>query len=460
MNELRFKRNPLLMKVHLSIGWMSVDLLMGMLALYCACLLTPYQNVVGEDFFYIKISFIYGITVMLASLVNSVPSPEKEHEVSVYGLLSAISVAIVVSYLLIVLFLYLSYNLVLGRIVSVSCIVISFLTLLLPRLALMHMLAELPYRIAIYGMRDRGQMLFKKLRELSRFEVVGYCDHRERKKVEGIADLGDIVRDGIGPLLDVGAELVVVCCEDKFSKTHEQFLLQLPLYGVEVLTVGAFEEMYFKKISLEYTNFHWHASSTSIDQYIKVKYAKRLMDILFSLIGLTLTLPFYPLIIAAIKIFSPGPVFFSQIRMGYRREEFLIYKFRTMTVDAEKNGAQWATKHDSRVTRIGRFLRRTRLDEIPQLWNVLKGDMSLVGPRPERPEMSDELIEDIPLFEKRCLVPPGVTGWAQIMYRYGSTKEDAKRKLEYDLYYIKHLSLKNDLQILFKTIPMMMKGSQ
>lgn len=180
---------------------------------------------------------------------------------------------------------------------------------------------------------------------------------------------------------------------------------------------------------------------------------KRLTDIIFSLIGLALFALMLPFLALAIRLDSPGPIFFSQTRLGLGGKPFRIVKLRSMVVDAERDGgAQWAQENDSRVTRFGRFLRRSRLDEIPQLLNVLRGEMSLIGPRPERPEFVDMLAREIPYYRARLAVKPGLTGWAQVRYRYGSTLEDALRKLQYDLYYIRRQSLLLDLIIAIKTI--------
>lgn len=187
---------------------------------------------------------------------------------------------------------------------------------------------------------------------------------------------------------------------------------------------------------------------------------KRGFDIIGAVTGLLLTLPIWPIIALAIRLESPGPILFRQIRGGLHGTCFEILKFRSMRQNAEQNGVQWAVKNDPRVTQQCKFLRLSRIDEIPQLWNVLRGDMALVGPRPERPEFVEELTEEIPFYGRRHMVPPGLTGWAQIRYRYGATKEDALRKLQFDLYYIRHLSPGFDFQIILKTIPMMMKGSR
>ncbi len=160
-----------------------------------------------------------------------------------------------------------------------------------------------------------------------------------------------------------------------------------------------------------------------------------------------------PFIILAIKIDSPGPFLFKQIRVGKNGKDFLAMKFRTMRQDAEKNGPQWALKDDPRVTRIGKFLRKFRIDEIPQLINVLKGEMSLIGPRPERPEFVSQLKKQIPFYEERLLVKPGLTGWAQVMGpAYGGSEKESLEKLQYDLFYIKNRSLGLDLSIALKTI--------
>jgi lipopolysaccharide/colanic/teichoic acid biosynthesis glycosyltransferase len=170
-------------------------------------------------------------------------------------------------------------------------------------------------------------------------------------------------------------------------------------------------------------------------------------------------LPVIPLVILAIKLDSRGPILYRQQRVGRNNVPFFVYKFRTMTQDAEaKTGAVWAEANDPRITRVGKFLRASRLDEIPQLWCVLRGDMAFVGPRPERPEFVEWLTKEIPYYPVRHVVRPGVTGWAQVRYKYGNTVEDAKEKLQYDLYYIKNISLGLDLLIMFQTVKTIILG--
>ena len=186
---------------------------------------------------------------------------------------------------------------------------------------------------------------------------------------------------------------------------------------------------------------------------------KRIYDVVFSSIGLILTAPLFPLLSVLIKLDSPGPVFFRQLRVGEGEVEFFVYKFRTMAQDAEKKtGAVWAQKNDPRVTRLGKFMRKTRLDEIPQLYNVLKGDMSFIGPRPERMAFVERLKETIPFYSTRHFVKPGVTGWAQVCYPYGASDEDALEKLRYDLFYIKNYSILLDFRIIVDTIRVVTSG--
>ena len=187
---------------------------------------------------------------------------------------------------------------------------------------------------------------------------------------------------------------------------------------------------------------------------------KRLVDTVAALVGLLVTLPLLPLIVLAIRLDSRGPAFYRQIRLGQNGRPFRIVKFRTMCNDAEADGARWATPNDARVTRLGRFLRKSRIDELPQLWNILTGDMSIVGPRPERPEFVEQLAEWIPHYRQRHLIKPGLTGWAQIHYGYGDSVDDAQRKLCYDLYYLKHRSVDFDFAIIIRTLGRFVFGAR
>ena len=207
------------------------------------------------------------------------------------------------------------------------------------------------------------------------------------------------------------------------------------------------------KVPLGAINQIWFLENLSEGKKRGYEIIKRMFDTVFAvIIGIISLIP-YPFIALVIKLSSPGPVFYKQKRLGQSGKIFEIIKFRTMHKDAEKEtGAVWTTDNDPRVTRAGRFLRKTRLDEIPQIWNILKGEMSFVGPRAERPEFHDLLQTNVPFYEERYLIKPGLSGWAQINFHYSSSIKDAAEKLKYDLYYIKNRSLLLDLGILLKTI--------
>ncbi|HEV2485792.1 MAG TPA: TIGR03013 family XrtA/PEP-CTERM system glycosyltransferase [Terracidiphilus sp.] len=245
---------------------------------------------------------------------------------------------------------------------------------------------------------------------------------------------------------------VIVAMEDRRGSMPVRELLDLKLRGVVIEDASFLIERLLGKLPLDGLNpsalIFTHGFNVKASQQI----VRRLVSILVSFVGLVLCLPIIPFIILAVRLSSPGPIFFRQTRVGLRGRPFSVIKFRTMRQDAEKNGAVWATKNDSRVTSLGRFMRKTRLDEIPQLWNVLRGEMGFVGPRPERPEFVQWLNTEIPFYELRHIIRPGITGWAQVRYRYGASLEETKQKLEYDLYYVKHLSIGLDLLIMFETI--------
>jgi exopolysaccharide biosynthesis polyprenyl glycosylphosphotransferase len=222
--------------------------------------------------------------------------------------------------------------------------------------------------------------------------------------------------------------------------------------GVEIDEVGNLLERLTGKMQLEGLRPSNLLFCEGFNMKQSLQLTQRLASTIIALVGLLLFLPFFPFVALAIKLSSKGPIFFSQTRVGLENETFMVHKFRTMAVDAEAKGARWATKDDPRVTRLGGFLRKTRIDEIPQLWNVLRGEMSFVGPRPERPEFTSWLAEEIPFYNLRHMVRPGLTGWAQVRYGYGATLAEAREKLAYDLYYLKHKSMGLDLLIMFETI--------
>jgi exopolysaccharide biosynthesis polyprenyl glycosylphosphotransferase len=230
-------------------------------------------------------------------------------------------------------------------------------------------------------------------------------------------------------------------------------LLDCKMRGMRILSLAAFHETYLGRIDIDRLTANDLLMTHGFTAGRMTEFVKRLSDIVIGCLMLILVLPLVGLIALAIKIDSPGPVFYRQQRVGQYDKRFTLFKFRSMRVDAEAGGkAVWARRHDSRITRIGRFIRATRIDELPQLVNVLRGEMSLVGPRPERPHFVDQLAHAIPFYAQRSYVKPGVTGWAQVNFPYGASVEDAREKLAYDLYYVKHRSMLLDALILLSTI--------
>ncbi|WP_437682790.1 TIGR03013 family XrtA/PEP-CTERM system glycosyltransferase [Sorangium sp. So ce131] len=249
-----------------------------------------------------------------------------------------------------------------------------------------------------------------------------------------------------------GISAVIVATSDRRGAFPLEELLELKLRGVGIEEGMDFYERATGKIFVRELRPSQIIFSHGFSVRRRTLVAKRAFDVVCAALGLVLALPLMAVTAALVKLDSRGPALYSQVRTGALGRPFRIHKLRSMRIDAEKNGAAWATEDDPRVTRVGRFIRKTRIDELPQLWNVLVGEMSMVGPRPERPEFIDLLEQQIPYFRQRLCVKPGVTGHAQVRCRYGASAEDALEKLQYDLYYIKRMSLWFDISILVDTV--------
>jgi sugar transferase (PEP-CTERM system associated) len=248
-------------------------------------------------------------------------------------------------------------------------------------------------------------------------------------------------------------DIVVVAQIDRRGCFPTKALLECRLRGIRVEDWPTFYEKATGKILVTAVRPSWLIFSDGFVKTTRTEIVKRLFDITVSVIGLALAAPIMAVVALAIKIESSGPMLYRQSRLGQNGCVFILNKFRSMRQDAEKHtGPVWTTAKDTRITRVGAVLRRTRLDELPQLINVLVGHMSFIGPRPERPEFVTKLQKTIPFYMERLAVKPGITGWAQVRYQYGSSVEDAVEKLQYDLYYIKNLSLFLDLLIVLNTV--------
>lgn len=312
-------------------------------------------------------------------------------------------------------------------------------------------LPALRERIYLLGNGPRASRLVEALRTRGELgmDVVGWA---------GETGIEAMTREALSTnLLEMSrareVDRVIVALSDRRGTMPVGELLDLRLRGVRVEDGTAMLEKFYGLIEIDELYPSWLIFGEGFRRSFLNRAMRRAISTLFSLTLLLIALPLIPLIILLVRISSPGPILYRQKRVGLNGVVFDCYKFRTMRADAEADsGATWASDEDPRITKIGHYLRKMRLDEIPQLWNVLKGDMGLVGPRPERPEFVNRLATEIPYYGMRHLIRPGITGWAQINFGYGASVEDAKEKLRYDLYYIKNGSLAIDLLIIFRTI--------
>jgi sugar transferase (PEP-CTERM system associated) len=311
-------------------------------------------------------------------------------------------------------------------------------------------------RLYVLGTGERAERLVRGLRERSALgmEVVGWTGD-----VEGELTRDNVASHLLGLARGKGLHRVIVAMPDRRGTLPVEELLDLRLEGVKVEEATSWLERISGKIEVEQLYPSWLIFAEGFRFSSFFRLVRRTLNFSFALAGLVVSLPLLPFIVLAVKLDSSGPVLYRQQRVGRRGGIFHCYKFRTMREDAEADsGATWALDDDPRITRVGRFLRASRLDEIPQLWCVLKGDMHFVGPRPERPEFVEWLSKEIPYYGVRHVVRPGITGWAQVQYKYGNTLGDAREKLQYDLFYIKNASLGLDLLIVFHTIKICLLG--
>lgn len=307
-------------------------------------------------------------------------------------------------------------------------------------------------KILFIGENSYTKDLLESIKNDDQYKLMGFLKDEKDETLKKIV-LKMCAVGKIDIIVDFGEELL------KDSKLVD-ILLQYKLNGLQFYNYLEFYEMYENKLPVSHLSSKWFLENSGFEIYYNNfnLRAKRLLDLIFAIIIGICTLPLMLLAAIIVKLESKGPIFFVQERIGEGNKKFNIVKFRSMTTDAEKNGPQWASKNDNRVTRWGKIMRATRIDELPQLWNVLRGEMSFVGPRPEREYFIQQLEKEIPYYNLRHTVKPGLTGWAQVMYPYGASVEDAYRKLQYDLYYIKHHDIIFDIKVLLKTITIVIFG--
>lgn len=353
----------------------------------------------------------------------------------------------------------------LGRGVLFLAVLLSFLIISVVRILFKKVVSEnsLWTRILVLGAGENADLIRNAVSagEIKGINIVAYVIMPGDKEVSA-SDCISLDKPLIAYVEELDIDEVVIAVDDRRSQNiPAKELIECRMSGVNVLDLVNFFERRAGKIRLDMVNPSWFYLSEGFYVGTFRAVGKRVLDVLIVLLLLPIGLPFMLLVSLAIIIESGGrgPVLYSQTRIKQNGLPFQIYKFRSMATDAEKDGvARWASKNDSRITRVGSIIRKGRLDELPQLFNVLKGDMSFVGPRPERPEFVEKLSESIPYYEERHRVKPGLTGWAQVCYSYGDTHEDSIQKLQYDLYYVKNYSALLDMLILLQTAEVVMLG--
>lgn len=296
------------------------------------------------------------------------------------------------------------------------------------------------------------------------YDIRGILAHPgEKAHIQGKGEDDIPVRQGFDRLCDLAraeeVSSIIVALDDKRGFMPYRELLDCKVHGLTVIDGESFYERITGKLLVEKINPSWLIFSEGFRKSVFSRFLKRMMGLVTATVMMALLFPVMALVAALIKLESSGPAIFSQERVGEDGRIFMLHKFRSMREDAEEEtGPVWAAEDDPRITRVGRIIRKLRIDELPQLWNVLKGDMSFVGPRPERPFFVERLRNIVPYYDERFTVKPGLTGWAQVMYAYGATEEDAVEKLKYDLYYIKNMSLVLDLIVIFHTVKIVLLG--
>jgi len=381
---------------------------------------------------------------------------------------SALVRALIISGIVSIAFFYLAPNFASGEITPKTNLflnVLVFMVLFYFWRYLFNVIAgslKLKTNLAIVGYNPQAIDLAKEIIKnpqlgyklkiiIKNHEKIDKMDLPEIKIVEGVPNLKDI-------LIQEKISVAVVVPEIYDSPALIQNLFECIKYKIDFINLSEFYEKITQKVPLNAINQVWFLENISQGEKSFYELTKRIFDLVAALILFFVSFPLWIIITIIIKLESPGPIFYQQTRIGRGGKPFTLVKFRSMIKDAEKEGPKMAQENDPRVTKFGRFLRKTRLDELPQVWNIIKGEMSFVGPRAERPEFHQELKTKIPFYQERYLIKPGLSGWAQIKYGYTSSLEDNFEKVQYDLYYIKNRSFSLDLSIILKTINIILRG--
>lgn len=407
-------------------------------------------------------AFVFSV-VMVSSLI-AMGAYRREAVPSFAGMVIKVASALVLGMLPLVFLYYFAPLFFLGRGALAFAVVVSFVLIVATRFVFDRVADQERFksRALVLGTGTRADMIRKAVAdgELGGLDIVGFV---QLDGEPGTSDKGNVIlgnRALVDLVSDADVDQIVVAVDDRRKALPVRDILDCKMSGIGVVDLLTFFERETGKVLLPILNPSWLFLSDGFRLNALRRLSKRVFDLAWVSLILPIALPLILLVALAVFMESGGrgPIFYRQTRVGENGRLFQIAKFRSMRVDAESDGPRWASANDSRVTAVGSFIRRTRLDELPQLYNILKGEMSFVGPRPERPEFTRQLRNSIPYYAERHRVKPGLTGWAQIRYPYGASEDDAVKKLEYDLYYVKNYSIFLDLLIMFQTAEVVLTG--
>ncbi len=446
-------------------SWFTVDLLLGFGAVYLAYAFTPYSRMLRSGgvphLSQFSASIWYAVLFAVTCHIFGLHNPLQPRQFWPLLIRAVGSAFLALGALAFLVFAVLYHQI--GRYILAQSAGYAALGAILIRTVVWRKGRESRQRLLLIGAGRAGQQVKEFIQRAGvPFDVIAFVDHKPELTGQ---TLGNNAVLGTQQSLaehcrNLRVDEVIACVGGKITEESMKQLMDCLELGVRVSDFANFIERNFYQVPVENIRGEWFLQANLELSHPAYVIAKRGTDIAIAVLGLVVLSPGLLLAALAIKLESRGPIFYSQVRCGLHNRAFRIWKLRSMRTDAEAGGPKWAAAKDPRITRVGSFLRRSRLDEVPQFWNILRGEMSLVGPRPERPEFVEKLGAVVPFYQQRHLVKPGLTGWAQINYPYGSNTEDALCKLRYDLYYIKHASMGLDLQIALRTIGVAMKGAR
>ena len=441
--------------------WLLIDICVLTALLYAAYQIFPPPNMVSTPHVvFWQAAPIFALGLMIASLVFGLY--ERDTIMSRSRILTSLLLAALVATMLSYAVIYVVMYATVSR--RVTCLTISLFVIFAASLRLLACWSvhQLHRGLLVVGSKALFQSFVdaQAIGMLSEYGLVGYVStgKSDDPASDGRGYLGTI-EEYVPKLGENGVHNVVVGAVAAREAKVMDWVLPCLQQGCRVTNEAIFYEKATGQILVDEITPNWFLFADLKVHCDERATVKRMFDLAAAVVGLCISAPLWPLIALVIKLNDGGPVFYAQDRGGQNGRVFRLYKFRTMRPDAESGKSIWASPDDPRVTRVGRFLRNTRLDELPQLYNILIGEMSIVGPRPERPDIIRKLAEKVPYYAERHLIKPGLTGWAQISFKYGNSIEDAKRKLQYDLYYLKHMSFELDMMILFRTLGTFLRGA-